>query len=599
MLDYTVISRAEDLALVAQEILRAEVVGVDIETTALDPRYGEIRLFQAIVPGPENDGHGRIYVVDLFQTQGLGPVLDALRATQAIFVIHNAKFEQKWFWWKYRFRFWPVFCTFRASAILYNGKKTLRHDLDSVVVRELDEHPENIGQGSSDWSGPLSQYQQDYAAEDVLRLLVLRTVLKTKLTEHSLLMTALIEFGVVFPEARTELNGFPVDRERWLALAEANFVERNRLREELLNALPHPRDQLALPGFGGNWNIDSPQQMLASLRRLGLKIESTLEIVLAQQAAKFPLVKKILEYRGVAQRVKTYGAQFLRHVEVDGRIHPEYFGLLATGRYAANKSLQQIPRERAFRSCFAPSSGRTFVLADYSGIEMCLCAEISGDPALTQVFVDGLDAHKATAAVIMAIPIDKVTKAQRQNAKPVNFGFIYGMMPDKFVLYAMANYGVVVTSAEAKRYRDRYFERYAGVAQWHARALRDGGRCGFARTLSGRIRYLDPQEAHNEFFNTPVQGSGADALKTSLSIVQDRIDETFGIMPAGMPDGPVQIVHHVHDEIILEVDDHPDMIATTEKLLHDGMKQGMEKFMKRVPTKVDPSHGPSWAAAKQ
>lgn len=501
MLDYDFITRADDLGRIATDVLQADVLGLDIETTALDPRYGDIRLVQLVVPGVENNGNGRIYVIDLFETKTLGPVLAAMRETKAIFVIHNAKFEQKWFWWKFRFRIWPVFCTFRASAITYNGKKGIRHDLDSVITRELGEHPVNVGQGASNWSGALNQAQRDYAAEDVLRLLRLRVELKKKLTEYGLLTTALVEFGVVFAEGRTELNGFALNREKWAALAETNMEARAKAREELLYKLPHPRDQLALPGMGGNWNIDSPQQMLASLKKLGLDIDQTPEIVLAQHASRHPLVKTVLDYRHIAQRVKTFGMTFLRHLDADQRIHPEYFGLLVTGRYSANKSMQQIPRGKEFRACFEPPEGRRLVGADYSGIEMRLCAEISGDPTLTQVFVRGEDAHRATAAVIMDVEPDLVTKDQRQNAKPVNFGFIYGMMPEKFVLYAMANYGVIVTLSQAKKYRERYFERYKGVEQWHRRVLRDGQRNGFARTLCGRIRYLDPNEAFNEFYN--------------------------------------------------------------------------------------------------
>lgn len=596
MLDYNFIAEVGDLNRVAQDVLQADVLGVDIECTSLDPRYGDIRLVQMIVPGPENGGCGRIYVIDLFQTKTLGPVLAAMRETSAIFVVHNAKFEQKWFWWKYRFRMWPVFCTFRASAILYNGKKGLRHDLDSVVTRELNEVPVNVGQGASDWSKPhLTQQQMDYSAEDVLRLLRLRVVLKGKLTEYGLLTTALVEFGVLFAECRVELSGFSINKAKWKVLAQENLKVRSSSREELLHGLPHPRGQLALPGMGGDWNIDSPQQMLASLKRLGLKIESTPEIELAQHAGKYPLVRKVLEYRHVAQRVKTFGMTFLRHIERDGRIHPEYYGLLLTGRYSANKSMQQIPRAFEFRDCFEAPEGRRLVGADYSGIEMRLCAEISGDRMLILVFVNGEDAHRATASVIMEIPPEKVTKEDRQNAKPVNFGFIYGMMPDKFVLYAMSNYGVTLTTSQAKKYRKRYFERYRGIERWHNRVLRDGQRNGFSRTLSGRIRYLDPNEAHNEFFNTPVQGTGADALKTSLAIVQDKIDTAFGVTPAETPDGPVFIAHHVHDEIIAEVNDDSSMIAEVERILHDGMKEGMEKFVRRVPVVVDPSNGKSWA----
>ena len=944
MLDYEFITRADDLGRIARDVLQADVVGLDIESTALDPRFGDIRLVQLIVPGQENDGKVRIYVIDLFQTKTLGPVLGAMRETSAIFVVHNAKFEQKWMWWKFRFRMWPVFCTFRASAIIYNGKKGIKHDLDSVVIRELGEHPVNTGQGASDWSKlHLTQQQKDYAAEDVLRLLPLRNALKRKLTENGLLTTALVEFGVVFAEGRVELNGFAINQKKWKTLAGKNMETRSRMREELLYELPHPKDQLALPGFGGNWNVDSPQQMLASLQRLGLDIEKTPEIVLAQHASKYPLVKKVLDYRHIAQRVKTFGMKFLRHIDKDGRIHPEYYGLLVTGRYSANKSMQQIPRGAEFRDCFEPLEGRRLVGADYSGIEMRLCAEISQDPALIMVFVNNEDAHRATAAIIMDIAITAVTKGDRQNAKPVNFGLIYGMMPDKLVLYAMANYGVTLTPYQAKTYRKRYFERYSGIEAWHRRVLRDGQRSGFSRTLCGRIRYLDPHEAFNEFYNcldeetealtmrgwvrgfdlrdddvlltknaetgrlewqettevkkwpdyegplvefksrsfsavstpnhrwlvrnkgtgrdevktteelsvwgdhrihrtgeypgsdlwtvtgegrhiefrwgtdeaveligwfltdgyyterkrktmsprpvvrlvqseranpdkvaridalmdrlakhgvksrrylngtivnweldekssaglherfpdrvltvewlrqldsdrlqllldtmiagdghieasgktsfcagtaeaagvfqilctlcgrastlherdmsayrpesdllenvpkigtvyyvnllrrdkaqvtrsqrrefhakqgvwcpivlntffvarreghvyitgnTPVQGSGADALKTSLAIVQDEIDKTFGVTPPETPEGPVFIVHHVHDEIILEADDDHETVLTSEKLLHDGMKAGMEKFVKTVPVVVDPSNGRSWA----
>jgi DNA polymerase-1 len=596
VLDYEFITQADDLSRVAQDVLQADVVGFDIETTSLDPRFGDIRLVQLVVPGPENDNRGRIYVIDLFQTKTLGPVLQAMHDTGAIFVVHNAKFEQKWMWWKFRFRMWPVFCTFRASAIIYNGKKGIKHDLDSVVSRELNEVPVNVGQGKSDWSKPhLTQQQKDYAAEDVLRLLRLRVSLKNKLTEYGLLTTALVEFGVLFSECRVELSGFHLNQEKWKILAEKNLKARTAAREELLYELPHPKDQLALPGFGGQWNVDSPQQMLASLRRLGLKIDNTPEIVLAQFAGKYPLVKKVLDYRHIAQRVKTFGFTFLRHLDPDGRIHPEYFGLLVTGRYSANKSMQQIPRGPEFRECFEAPEGRRLAGADYSGIEMRLCAEISGDKMLTLVFVRGEDAHRATAAVIMEVDPDKVTSGQRQNAKPVNFGFIYGMMPDKLVLYAMSNYGVVLSKREATKYRKRYFERYKGIEHWHRRVLREGQRNGFSRTLSGRIRYLDPHEAFNEFYNTPVQGTGADALKTSMAIVQDKIDTTFGVTPAETPDGPVFIAHHVHDEIITEADDDHEMITEVETILHDGMKEGMEKFVRRVPVVVDPSNGKSWA----
>lgn len=599
-LRYEYITKAEDLGRIAQRVADAEVLGLDIETTALDPRDGEIRLIQLAVGSPKDPD---IFVVDLWQTKGPGPLLQALRDTKALFVIHNAKFEQKWFWWHYRLELWPVFCTFRASALIYNGKQGLRNDLDSVVFRELQETPENVGQGGSDWSRPnLGQEQLDYAAEDVLRILRLYKALRAKLSKYNLLHTALIEFGVVFPECRVELNGFHLSKDKWLGLAEANLRNARRLQEELLAELPHPKGQLALPGLTAGWNLGSPKQVLASLQRLkGLeKLEDTKEMTLAMKASKHKVLSKILEWRGYNQRVKSFGPKYLRWIREDtGRIHTSYYAMLAAGRYSSSKpNLQQIPRDSDYRDCFTAPEGRCLVLADYSGIEMRIVAEVSGDPEMINVFLSGADAHYATASIIMDKPVSEISKSERQMAKPVNFGLIYGMMPAKLVLYAQAGYGVAMTEAQAKGYRRRFFEKYQGIERWHQRVMRDGQRQGISRTLSGRLRWLDPKKSWNEFKNTPIQGTGADALKTSMRLVQKRLDKTFGISAPRTMDGPACMVHHVHDEIILECDDDQEMRDEAQKQLHDGMHEGMSQFLTKVPVEVEPSSGYSWAEAK-
>jgi len=500
---YEYVTDASALGAVANRVEQAKLIGFDIETTSLNPRDGKIRLVQLAMGDPADPD---IYVIDLWQTEGLGPVLDAMRATKALFIIHNAKFEQKWFWWFHRFEFWPVFCTFRASAILYNGRRELRHNLDSVIVRELQEQPSNVGQGGSDWTRPnLGSEQLDYAAEDVLRLMRLYKALRQKLVQYGLLKCALIEFGVILPECRTELNGFHLAKDKWLALAEANLLNSKRLKEELLAELPHPMGQMALPGMTPGWNLGSPKQMLGSLHRIrGLhELEDTKEITLAMEAGRFPIIKKILEWRGYNQRVKTFGPNYLRWVRSDtGRIHTEYYALLAAGRYSSSKpNLQQIPRDADYRDCFTAPPGRVLILADYSGIEMRIVAEISNDPELIKVFTSGDDAHYATAAIILEKPVSEVTKAERQFAKPVNFGLIYGMMPAKLVLYAQSGYGVAMSLGQAERYHKRYFDRFRGVARWHNKVSRDGRRQGISRTLSGRLRWLDPQKSWNEFKN--------------------------------------------------------------------------------------------------
>lgn len=592
MREYRVVTRAEDLGAIANQIESAKLVGLDIETYkdtgggALDPRHGHIRLLQL------NIDDVSIYVIDAMQTCTLDPIVAALASTKAVLVIHNAKFEQKWFWHKYKLELWPIFCTFRASALLYNGKK-FGHDLWSLYERELQIKQETTDLGASDWSKPnLTKEQYDYAAEDVVHLLRLRRVLREQLVKMGLVQTALIEFGVVLPEGAVELNGVPVDRACWRAQMAKDAIRAESLKNELLFTLPHPTGQMALPGFDGGWNIDSQQQMLVSLNKMGIDIPDTKKLTMGMLAGEHPIINKVIEYRKYAKRGTSFGEDWLRWVDVDERIHGDYYSLLAAGRYSMSKpNLQQVPRDKGFRNCFRAQPGKVFVLADYSGIEMRIVAEISGDARLCKVFQDGQDAHYATASLIMGKPKDQILKDERQMAKPVNFGFIYGMMPAKLVLYALGNYGVPMTEKQATKFRTKYFskdEGYYGVKLWHERELRDVKRSLISRTMSGRLRYLEP-DAHNEILNTPVQGTGADGLKIALREMHNRIQK-YG--------SSGEMIHHVHDEIILHVDDRPDVIAAAKEDLNAAMHKGMEPFLKRVPCEVEASVGPSWGEAK-
>ena len=510
-LDYSVVTELSELRRVAQKLHDAKVLGFDIETAipgrgaTLDPLLGKIRLVQLNI-------YGEIFVLDLWRLPSHDVLLEAMRSTKAVFIIHHAKFEQKWFWHHYGFEFWPVFDTMRASGMIYNGrisepltsKGKTALDLDSCVERELHEKPTNVGKGGSNWSGNLTKSQLDYAAEDVVRLPDLRERLRAKLKKLSLLQPALIEFGVVMPEAVCELNGFPVDRDAWLRVAEHHKVESRKLAEELLYELPHPKGMLALPGMNGSWNLGSTVQLLDSLKRLGCPVDSTEHSVLAMQAGRFPEVSKILKHREHTTRLKMFGPEWLGYLHPKtGRVHTSYYSLLAAGRYSSSDpNLQQIPRESVYRACFAAPPGKVLVVADYSGIEMRIVAELSGDERLIRVFSSGEDAHYATAGLLADKPVSEVTKPERQMAKPVNFGFIYGMGAAKLVVYAFSNYGVAMTEEQAANFRKRYFAGYRGVLHWH-RGIMSDREAGMkiSRTMSGRLRFLDPQKHYSEYLN--------------------------------------------------------------------------------------------------
>lgn len=578
---YEYVTSAERLPAIAEEIAQAAVIALDTETTGLSPHDSVVRLLSI------NTGKG-VYVIDAFQTKTLEPVISALRDSKGVKVGQNLKFDQKMLLHHYDLELWPVFDTFRASNLIYNGKG-LAHDLWALYARELNRGPETQELGGSDWTGALTKDQLDYAAEDVVHLPSLRDSLKPKLRENGLNSIALIEFGAILPEAAMELAGFHFDKERWLTLARENAVKEAKLRKELMYELPHPAKQIALPGFDPDFNLQSPKQLLESLQMLGLQIENTSEITLAMFAKEFPVVSKLLEYREYAQAIKSFGPDYLDNVSrVTGRLHTNFYPYTGAGRYASSKpNLQQIPRKKAFRECFRAAPGKCLIIADYSQIELRIAAELADDQTLMGVYIRGEDAHAQTAALVSNTSLELVTKAQRQMAKAVNFGLIYGMAAPKLVLYAQANYGVSMTLGEAETFRRRYFDAYSGVSRWHRMIFSDENKKrGMTRTVLGRLRYLKT-DSHNEFANTPVQGTGADGLKASLRIVYLRLKEKLK--------EHARMIHMVHDEIVLEVDDDPEIAEAAEETLKGGMIDGIQPMLKRVPVVVEGGKAESWA----
>lgn len=592
---YRVVSEV-DLPTVAAAIGRGKRLGLDIETTSLDPYLGEIRLVQLHVPDQGTFG------IDMFQTRTLGPVLDAICDEKILKLGQNLKFEQKWFTHKFKRDIWPLFDTYRASALIHNGKD-LGHNLYDVYARELGLFPSTDDFGASDWSGLLADQQWDYAIDDVTAMPALYEKLRPQLKELGLLEVALLEFGAILPESEVELTGFLLDRDRWTPLAQQAERTAATLRKKLLKDLPNPSKQLVFLGMEPPFNLDSTDQMLASLQKLGVTetitsadgatsitvpLTTTREIVLAGMAKEYPVIQDIFKYREAKKQGTTYGEDFLKHIhKMTGRIHCSYFPFTEAGRYASSRpNLQNIPRDKRYRSCFVARKGYKLIGCDFSGVEMRVIADLANDEVLIGIFDRGEDAHYFTAASVARVAYDQVTKNQRQQAKAINFGFMYGMGFKRFVLYALANYGVVVSLAEAEEFRKAYFRTYKQIKRWQKDTIAEGQSSGLAHTVAGRRRVL-PKDAYSEYLNTPVQGTATgDAIKKALRAV------LFMLRKLGVD---TRMVHHVHDEILVEVIDElgvPEMVAGK---VRETMIGALQPWMRRVPIDAEYKIGYDWA----
>lgn len=266
----------------------------------------------------------------------------------------------------------------------------------------------------------------------------------------------------------------------------------------------------------------------------------------------------ILEWRQA-----TKGLQFLDSWEslaVDGAVHPTFNLYLrdipgsdaeygtTTGRTSCSvPNLQQVPRAEILRTCFGRETGLAVIEADYSQVELRGAAIVFNETTMQELYRRGIDLHAATAAACAGVSLADVTKAQRQGAKPVNFGFLYGMRAKKFAQYAWRTYKTVVTEREAELFRDRYFAQYPELEQGHERLRALCWDQGFVENPFGRRRNLPhiwtPDERHRaerQAINSPVQSFASDMLLSVLPRVQDAVRAYGGC-----------VVGTIHDSILV------------------------------------------------
>jgi DNA polymerase-1 len=346
------------------------------------------------------------------------------------------------------------------------------------------------------------------------------------------------------------------------------------------NALRAQLDAAVSPKAGaGEWNWDSPIQVQQVFEMLGIHLEDTRKETL--ELIDKPLARLLTSLRKVAKRVSTYGYDWVDAVSNDGRMYAGWKQLGAdSGRMScAEPNLMNLPRDKAYRRCLIAPPGRVLVKADYSQIELRICAMISGDKTMLEAYDRGEDLYIRTARDVLGAA--EVTKEHRQMAKPVNLGLIYGMGPPTLQAYARNSYKSEMTLEQAVVYHRKFFKNYPGVHAWQQRLRRQHAR--ETRTLSGRRRVLAVDASDTKRFNTPIQGTGADGIKRALALLWERRHLCPGAI----------VVLVIHDEIVVECD--ADQIEAVMAWLRQAMIDGMAPLIHPVPVEVEIKVGTTWA----
>lgn len=351
---------------------------------------------------------------------------------------------------------------------------------------------------------------------------------------------------------------------------------------------------------GDKINLRSPKQVGELLfEKLQLPVikktktgYSTDAEVLGELAAMqvSPIPEYLLRYREIEKLLSTY-VKALPHMvrESTKKIHTHYQpSNAATGRLSSdNPNLQNIPvrteNGRRLRKGFIPSKGRVLLSADYSQVELRLLAHFSQDPGMLEAFSKDLDIHRQTAAEVFEVPLDKVTKEQRNAAKGINFGLMYGQT--SFGL----SQALHIPQGEAKKYITAYFKKFHAVKSYLDGLKERAEETGYAETLFGRKRFVPDIKATNRqvkamaervAINSPIQGTAADIIKLAMINIQ-RILEEKGLKS--------KMVLQVHDELIFDVE--PSELEEMKSIVRQEMENAVSLS---VPLKVEMGTGANW-----
>lgn len=355
---------------------------------------------------------------------------------------------------------------------------------------------------------------------------------------------------------------------------------------------------------GEEFNIASPKQLgIVLFENMKLVVKpkktktgqySTAEDVLSYLAKDHQIIRDIQEYRQYKKLQSTYVDALPNEVNLKtGRIHTEYMqAVAATGRLSSNSpNLQNIPirtkRGQEVRKSFIPRDNNHVLLAaDYSQIELRIIAALSQEENMMTAFKNGEDIHASTAAKVFNVDIKEVTRAQRSNAKTVNFGIVYGVSA-----FGLSNQ-TDLNRSEAKELIDTYYETYPKLKAYMSAQVDFAREHGYVETVLGRRRYLKDINSRNAMVrsgaernavNAPIQGSAADIIKLAMINIHKRFKkENF----------KSKMLLQVHDELVFDA--HKEEVEIIKPIIKYEMENA---FKMAVPLDVEVGLGSNWLEA--
>ena len=597
--DYRLVTTEIEAQFLLDELMKADRVAFDTETTAREPGMSATDASTCKLIGfsfATEKGKAWYVVADLIDV--FRPLFADASKT---FVAHNGKFDRS-----VLLRYGIGFATIPHDTMLahYCLDAAARHGMDALAEQylgyrtirfsEVAGEPER-GKPEPTLAGKDLERVKDYAAEDADVTLQLDDVLRPK----ALALPRSDGAPISLSDVEEPLVKILIDMEReGVKIDTAALKEYGRELDREILAFTQAILDCAGPGF----NPDSPKQLGSLLfDKLGLEGGkktstgqfSTDEKTLSKLVDAHPIVRTILEYRACTKLKSTYVDKLPALIDPESRIHTTYAqSFTETGRLSSSDpNLQNIPirteRGKNIRRAFvARDENHLLVSADYSQIELRLMAAMSKDPAMIEAFRNGEDIHRDTASRVFDVMPAFVTPEQRSMCKMVNFGIIYGI--SAFGL----SQRLKVSRKEAADLIETYFRLYPRIKEYMSETIEKARKNGYAETVLGRRRTLRDinsrnatarQGAERDAINTPIQGSAADLIKIAMVKVDAAIKAER--LRAKM-------VLQIHDELVFDVP--KDEVEAVVEIARREMS-GAYDF--GVPLDVGIGSGPNWLDA--
>jgi len=570
---------------------------IDIETDdsegfGLDPYRSKVVTFQAMTSAKKP--------LILKEPKNLDSLKEKLEHN--VVVGHSIKFESKFLKLHFGVTLKNVYDTQLAENVLSGGTKPFC-SLKDLVFKYCGVALNKDLQRSFVPGDTLSSEQVNYALQDILYLPGIMHKQLKEIDRLGLNDILNIEMKAIPAVAWLELSGINVDLEKLKEIEIFVSGIKNQSEATLIKELSRTEKGIAVQMSLYNElpvivpKVNSPASLLDALLAKGYdKLEGTskkelskyqgdsliadLQIYRKNEKLLSGFIRPILGYENEGEKVPS---RFIN--TLTGKVHANFnqYGALS-GRFSCTKpNMQQQPsRYEDWRHIYIASPRKKIIAGDYSQIELRIIAQLSQDPGFIQAYLDEIDLHKQTASQMFNVPIDSVTKLQRNIAKSINFGLNYGMGASGLKDKLKIDVGIDVTEDEAKRLKDIFQKLYPLVTKYLYNAGEKGFRAGSIRTLGGRLcKTIDPDGKKVEEYtiknrgkNLPVQGLCADMLKIAMGNI-------FLILePRG-----VKLINSVHDELVFECKE--EEAEEIGQIIKSEMEKAGNLFLKDLPCLVE------------